>query len=96
MFRLDLLKAMKTLFGPGVCAAALAGGLALSATTASADAEALRWSIAVHIKYQNGSVYEHVFATGVPTSLMTSMITECGKSHRNGSVVKFHCYPIPE
>lgn len=96
MSRLDSSKAMKKMLKPGVFAAALAAVIGFHATGASAEADARLWSIAVHIEYQNGTVYEHVFASGVPTSLMTSMLGECGSSHRFGSVVKYHCFPIPE
>jgi hypothetical protein len=41
-------------------------------------------------------VYEHAFATGVPTSTLSSILAECGQSHRGGSAVRYHCYPVPE
>jgi hypothetical protein len=54
------------------------------------------WSIAVHLDYVDGSEYDYVFATGVPTPELSSYLAECGRSHRNGSVVRYHCFPIPE
>ena len=54
------------------------------------------WSVAVHIEYADGFVYDHAFATGIPTSELPSILAACGKSHRGGSAVRFHCYPIPE
>jgi hypothetical protein len=54
------------------------------------------WSIAVHLAYQDGSEYDYVFATGVPTQEMPSYLSECGASHWTGTVVRYHCYPIPE
>jgi len=37
-----------------------------------------------------------VIQRGVPTSKMASMLAECGQSHWTGTVVWYHCYPIPE
>jgi len=54
------------------------------------------WSIAVHLAYKDGSEYDYVFATNVPTRKMPSYLAECGASHWTGSVVRYHCYPIPE
>lgn len=55
-----------------------------------------QWSIVVHIEYPDGSVYEHAFATGVPTDLMPSSLEACGRSHWTGSAFRVHCYPVPE
>ena len=96
MTRLDRLKAMKKMLVPGVFAAALTALIGFHATEVSAQGASRLWSIAVHIEYQNGTVYEHVFASGVPTSLMPSILEECGRSHSSGSVVRYHCFPIPE
>jgi hypothetical protein len=54
------------------------------------------WSIAVHLAYQDGSEYDYVIARGVPTGEVSSYLSECGASHWTGSVVRYHCYPIPE
>ena len=54
------------------------------------------WSIAVHLAYQDGSEYDIVLATGIPTREVPAHLAECGASHRTGSVVRYHCYPIPE
>jgi hypothetical protein len=77
----------------GVAVMALVGG----PTTGFAAERASRlWSIAVHLAYADGSAYDYVFATGVSTQEMSSYLAECGRSHRDGSVVRYHCYPIPE
>jgi hypothetical protein len=96
MSRLSSLKAMKKMLLPGVFAAALAALIGFQATGVSAQGASKLWSIAVHIEYQDGSVYEHAFATGVPTEIMPSILAECGSSHWTGSVVRYHCFPIPE
>ena len=96
MPRLVTLKAMKKMLLPGVLAAALTALVGFHATGVSAEAASRLWSIAVHIEYQDGSVYEHAFATGVPTEIMPSILAECGRSHWTGSVVRYHCFPIPE
>jgi hypothetical protein len=96
MRRLTSLRTMKKMLLPGVFAAALAASIGFHATAVSADAASQLWSIVVHIEYQNGSVYEHAFASGVPTQIMPSILAECGRSHWTGSVVRYHCFPIPE
>ena len=96
MPRLTTLKAMKKMLLPGTFAAALTALVGFQAMGVSAEAASRLWSIAVHIEYQDGSVYEHAFATGVPTEIMPSILAECGKSHWTGSAVRYHCFPIPE
>ena len=76
-----------------VALAALGGVLS---TGVSAQQASQLWSVAVHIEYADGFIYDHAFATGVPTSELPSILEECGKSHRGGSAVRYHCYPIPE
>jgi len=95
MPRLTTLKAMKKMLLPGMFAAAITALIGFNPTGVSAAASQL-WSIAVHIEYQDGSVYEHVFAAGVPTEVLPSILKECGKSHWTGSAVRYHCFPIPE
>lgn len=95
MPRLTTLKAMKNLLS-GLFAAALTAVIGFHATVVSAEAASQLWSIAVHIEYQDGTVYENVFAAGVSTEVMPSILKECGKSHWTGSVVRYHCFPIPE
>ena len=54
------------------------------------------WSIAVHFEYADGSAYDYVVATGVSTPELSSFLADCGRSHWVGTVVRYHCYPIPE
>ena len=79
----------------GLFAAALTALIGIFSTGISASASQL-WSVVVHIEYADGFVYEHAFATGVPTSAMSSILAECGRAHRFGSAVRYHCFPIPE
>ena len=68
-----------------------------SSLAANAAEQASRlWSIAVHLEYADGSAYDYVFATGVSTREMPSFLADCGRSHRDGTVVLYHCFPIPE
>ena len=96
MSRLDTVRAMKKMLMSCVFAAGLAVMIGIPAARVSAQGKSRLWSVAVHIEYQNGMVYEQVFAAGVPTPLMPSILEECGRSHSNGSVVRYHCFPIPE
>ena len=54
------------------------------------------WSIAVHLAYQDGFELDYVVATGVPTGDVASYLADCGASHWTGTVVRYHCFPIPE
>jgi hypothetical protein len=96
MSRVTTLKAVKKLLLPGVFAAVLAVLIGFQATAVSAQPAPRLWSIAVHFAYQDGLEYDYVLATGVPTENMPSMLAECGRSHWTGSVVRYHCFPIPE
>jgi len=87
---------MKKKLLSGVFAVALAALVGTYATGVSAQQASPLWSVAVHIRYADGFIYDHAFATGVPTSELPSILAECGQSHRGGSAVWFHCYPIPE
>ena len=79
-----------------LCAAALAAAIGLAPAGIAAAGDSQLWSVAVHIEYPNGFVYEHAFAVGVPTSELSSILAECGRGHRYGSAVRYHCFPIPE
>jgi adenylylsulfate kinase-like enzyme len=83
-----LLSAALTVILTGLVGApslAIAGGLA-----------ARLWSVAVHLEYADGTAYDYVLATGVSTSEVSAILAECGRSHRTGTVVRYHCFPIPE
>lgn len=96
MPRLATWKDVKEVLVRGLCTATLTALIGIHATGISAAGASQLWSVVVHIEYANGTVYEHAFAVGVPTSTLPSILAECGSSHRSGSVVRYHCYPIPE
>ena len=75
----------------------LISALALSSGIAAERFSRL-WSIAVHLEYVDGTSYDVVFARGVETQEVSSVLAECGRNHRAGAgaVVQYHCYPIPE
>ena len=80
----------------GLFATTLTALIGISAAGISAAGASPLWSVVVHIEYADGFVYEHAFAVGVPTSDLSSILEACGSSHRDGSVVRYHCYPVPE
>lgn len=93
---LTTLKTMKKGLMRGLFATALTAVMALQAGGAAVEAAPGLWSIAAHFEYQDGFEFDYVIATGVSTADMPAMLAECGRSHWTGSVVRYHCYPIPE
>lgn len=87
---------MKKRLLSGVLAVALGALFGAPSTGVSAQPASELWSIAVHIRYPSGFIYAHVFATGVPTSELPSILEDCASSHWVGSPIQYHCYPIPE
>ena len=80
----------------GVLIAAVVALVGTSATGVAAQPAPKTWSVMVHFEYADGFSYDYPLATGVPTSEVPAILRECGKSHRTGSVVRYHCFPIPE
>ena len=76
-----------------VAMVALAG---ISSTGVAAQPASQLWSVAVNLRYANGDIYDYVIARGLETREMSSRLAECGRSHWTGTVVWYHCYPIPE
>ena len=88
---------MKQQLLSGVLAAALVALVGSTSVAFAAERASSRlWSIVVHLAYADGTAYDYVIATGVPAQEMSSYLAECGKSHKTGSVVRYHCYPVPE
>ena len=87
---------MKTRFLSGVLTVAMVAFAGMSFTRVSAAPVSQLWSVAVHLAYADGSSYDIVLRTGLEAREMSSMLAECGRSHWTGSVVRYHCYPIPE
>lgn len=80
----------------GALAALLMALIGISNTGIAEELDPRLWSIAIHLEYADGTAYESVFAEGVPMQEVSSFRGDCGRSHRDGSVVWYHCYPIPE
>ena len=95
MPRLTTLKAMKKVLMPGLFVAALTALIGLQATGVAAQGERL-WSIVVHFQYEDGFEFDYVIERGVPTAGLGAALADCGSSHSTGSVVRYHCYPVPE
>jgi hypothetical protein len=85
---------MKTLTR-GVFVAALIALIGFAATELAAQGQRL-WSIVIHFQYQDGFEFDYVLERGVPTAGLGAALAECGRSHRTGSVVHYHCYAVPE
>ena len=95
MARLTTLRAMKKVLMQGVFVAALAALIGFGATGVAAQGQRL-WSIVIHFQYQDGFEFDYVLERGVSTEDMGAALAECGRSHRTGSVVRYHCYPVAE
>ena len=95
MTGLTTLRAMKAVVAQGVFVAALTGLIGFNATGLAAQGEEL-WSIVVHFQYANGFELDYVLERGVSTKDLPAALAECGRSHRTGSVVRYHCYPVQE
>ena len=75
----------------------VAAVIALSALQASGvAAQEPSWSIVIHFQYQDGFEFDYVLERGVSKADLGAALAECGRSHRNGSVVHYHCYAVPE
>lgn len=96
MFKLMTLRAAKRMLLSAVFATAAAALIGVQSTEASAAGGPRLWSIVVHFQYEDGFEYDYVLARGVPTEDMPSRLAECGVSHFTGSVVRYHCFPVPE
>jgi hypothetical protein len=86
----------KKLLSGVVLAVVLAALVGMHSTRVSAEQASKLWSVAVHLAYADGSQYDIVIASGLSTGEMSLMLADCGKSHRQGTVVRYHCYPINE
>ena len=87
---------MKKKLLSGVLAVVLTALVGTQSTRVAAASAVNSWSVAVHLAYADGSAYDIVIATGVPPSELHATLAECGRSHWQGSVVRYHCYPIAE
>jgi len=95
MRELTTFKAVKKLLMRGVFAAALTAAIGFQATGLAAQGQQL-WSIVIHFQYQDGFEFDYVLERGVSTSDLGAALAECGRSHRVGAVVQYHCFAVPE
>jgi hypothetical protein len=89
------LKAMKKVVMTGAFVAALTAPIGFQAAGVAAQGQRLS-SIVIHFQYQDGFEFDYVLQRGVSTTDMAAALAECGRSHWTGSVVRYHCYPVPE
>lgn len=88
-------KATKKALTVGVFVAALTALVGFQASQVAAQGQR-SWSIVIHFQYQDGFEFDYVLQRGVSASELGAALAECGRSHRNGSVVHYHCYALPE
>ena len=95
MTRLTTLKAMRTALAMGVFVAATTALIGFQATGVAAQGQPT-WSIVIHFQYQDGFEFDYVLERGVAPGDLGAALAECGRSHRTGSVVRYHCFAVPE
>ena len=95
MTGLTTLRAVKQVLMRGAFAAGLIALLGVQGTGVAAQAEAL-YSIVIHFQYPDGFEFDYVLARGVSSRDLGAALAECGRSHRNGSFVQYHCSAVPE
>jgi hypothetical protein len=86
---------MRNVLMKGVFVAALAVLMGSQGTGLAAQGHQL-WSIVIHFQYADGFEFDYVLERGVSAGDLGSALAECGRSHRFGSVVEYHCYAVPE
>ena len=92
---LTTLKTMNKVLRQGLIGAALTALIGFQPANVAAQAQNL-WSIVIHFEYQDGFEFDYVLERGVTTPDLAAALAECGRSHRTGSVVRYHCYPVAE
>jgi hypothetical protein len=92
---LTMVKAVKAMLVQGIFVAALVALIGFQGTGVAAQGQRL-WSIVIHFQYQDGFEFDYVLERGVSTADVGAALAECGRSHWVGSVVHYHCYPVPE
>ena len=87
---------MKNRLLTAVLAVALAVSAGISSTGISAQGASATFSVAVHFEYEDGFNFDYILARGVAPSEVHSILSDCGRSHWTKSVVRYHCFVIPE
>jgi hypothetical protein len=95
MPKLTTLSAIKRVLIQGVLVAAFTAPAGFQAEGVAAQGQPL-WSVVIHFQYENGFEFDYVLERGVSTADLADALAECGRSHRSGSVVRYHCYPVQE
>ena len=88
-------KVIRKAFIRGVFVAVLTALIGSQGTSLAAHGRGL-WSIVIHFQYADGFEFDYVLQRGVSTAELGAALAECGRSHQIGSVVQYHCYPVPE
>src|SRR5262245_4673117 len=89
MLRLKTVKTMTRGLMRVVFVAILTALIGFGATDLAAQGQRL-WSIVIHFQYQDGFEFDYVLERGVSSSELGAALAECGRSHRTGSVVRYH------
>ncbi len=92
---LTVLRATKKMLMQGVFVAGLTALLGFHVAGLAAQGQEL-WSIVIHFQYPDGFEFDYVLERGVSTEHLPAALADCGRSHQIGSVVQYHCYPVPE
>ena len=79
----------------GVFAVVLAVLVGFGTATAAAQAPQT-WSVGIHFEYADGFSFDILLGTGLTSQEKAGILADCGRSHRTGSVVRYHCYAIAE
>ena len=95
MPKLTTVKTMKKVLMQGVFVAVVIALIGYQVTRVAANGQQL-WSIVIHFQYQDGLEIDYVLQRGVSTPDLAAALADCGRSHQIGSVVRYHCYPLPE
>ena len=80
----------------GVLAVVMTALIGIHATGVAAQQAAPTFSVLVHFEYADGFSFDYVLAEGVPASDVHTTLQDCGQSHWTKSVVRYHCYAVPE
>jgi|KBSSwiStaDraftv2_1062776.scaffolds.fasta_scaffold30660_3 hypothetical protein len=95
MLKLNASQVVKKLLVQGALVAALTALVGFQGPGLAAQGQGL-WSIVIHFQYQDGFEFDYVLERGVTAQELGAALAECGRSHRNGAVVQYHCYAVPE
>jgi hypothetical protein len=86
---------MKKTLLTGLLAVALAVSAGIYSTRVSAQPSPT-FSVAAHFEYEDGFSFDYILERGVAPSKVHERLADCGQSHWTRSVVRYHCFAIPE